>query len=356
MQASFFVHLLTILSCLNALYTFTRKRHYRLFEAKIDTTPSTPSAKRVKVDSSPLSSSPLRFLSNVLAANSAEARAHPDSTTDVWEIRVWDPTPLCLRLFTLFSPGHVLVYWLFLPLAPLDPRPSVTVVTTIFLAGLLTAQLTLLHIFFSQQSKDSALIHREVQREYDKKYVHPALNRPVRSAGTQVVSDEFPNVREVETYTPVTFVNRGFRTNPNPEYAPLYDPNGFLQAQKRELSRMSDVGVSTPVFKTPNVSRSVNTPLRTATTSHIKQPQFRASGVGAGDGGSFGIHNHAHSPLRKPAASSALTSGASRREGSPLKRSSMPGMSLGDVQNPLRNRQSLFNGDRTRREHRDSGL
>jgi hypothetical protein len=328
-----------------------RVRHYRLFEANVDAAPSTPSARRVDVDSSPMSSSPLRFLSHILAANSAEARAHPDATKQVWEVAVWDPTPLCLRLFTMFSPGHVLVYWLFFPLAPLDPRPSVTVVTAVVLATLFTAQLSLLQLFFTRQGKDSALIHREVQNEYDTKFVHPSLNKRVRDAGTQASEDGLPGVREVETFTPVTFVNRGFRTNPNTSYAPLYDPDGFLQAQKRPASSSSVESVSTPtVFKTPNVRQSY-TPSR-AGTPGIRPPHFRPSGVGAGDGGNFGIHNHAHSPLRKPSAPTSLVANGARREGSPLKRSATPiGIAMENVQNPLRNKKNLLNnGELWRRE------
>src|ERR1700722_2839789 len=138
----FIVHSLTLISLSNAFYTFYRRRHYRLFEQSIDAPPSTPSAHRVRVDSSPISSSPLRFLSSIIASTNAESRAHPDATRDVWELAVWDPSPLCLQLFCLFSPGHVLVYWLFLPVASLDPRPSVTVVITMILAALLSVQLS----------------------------------------------------------------------------------------------------------------------------------------------------------------------------------------------------------------------
>ena len=73
----------------------------------------------------------------MLAVDTAESRAHPDASKDVWELAVWDPTPLSLRMFCMFSPGHVLVYWLFLPTAVADPRPSTTVVTTIIFVALL---------------------------------------------------------------------------------------------------------------------------------------------------------------------------------------------------------------------------
>jgi len=344
-QASFVVYSLASLCAMNAVYTFTRKRHYRLFESNVDVAPSTPSAHRVRVDSSPLSSSPLRFLSSILASTSAESRAHPDAARDVWEIALWDPTPLCLRLFCLFSPGHIMVYWRFLPLAPLDPRPSITVATTMFLAGLVSAQLLLLQTFFSRQAKDSSLIYKEVQNEYDVKYVHPMVNRPVRDVGTQILPREHStSYAEVMTYTPTTYVNRGFRTNPNPTYAPHYDPDGIAKAKIQP--RLAPQSVASPIFRTPNNNRAsdVGTPTRSTLVGSTRQAQYRSSstggagggggggGGGSGDGGSFGIYNHAHSPLKKATLSMnsprmAVGSDNSRerntyrREGSPLKKS-----------------------------------
>src|SRR5690348_4856606 len=119
------------MSVLNAFYAFTRTRSYRLFQADVEKPPATPSARRVKVQSTPISSSPMRFVAQLIGSESAEARAYPDKTRDVWELSVWDPLPVSLQLFQLFSPGHVLIYLIFLPLAPLDPRPSVTVFSTL---------------------------------------------------------------------------------------------------------------------------------------------------------------------------------------------------------------------------------
>lgn len=329
-----------------------------MFEASVEVAPTTPSARRVKVDSSPLSSSPLRFLSNILAATTAESRAYPDTVRDVWELAVWDPTPLCLRLFSLFSPGHVLVYWLFLPLAPLDPRPSVTVATTILLAVLLSAQLMLLQTSFSRQSKDAALIHKEVQNEYDTKFVNPSLNRPVRDVGTQILPENMSrSIAEVDTYTPTTFVNRGFRTNPNPNYAAFYDPDNNTREPDHAQQRARSA--ATPIWRTPEPSTDYASPTRAKDITAIRQPQYRTSSTGtnAGDGGSFGVYNHAYSPLRKgPAAvggrngfSGAGDRSSMMREGSPLKRSSTPGAMLHNGVVGRHSRLSEFGDDGSRR-------
>lgn len=330
---SFVVHLLSLISLVNAFYTFHSKRHYRLFENPVETTPTTPSARRVRVDSSPISSSPLRFLSNLVASSSAQARAHPDAARDVWEISVWDPKPTCLRLFCLFSPGHILVYWIFLPLAPLDPRPSVTVVTTMVLGVLMTTQLSMLRSYSSQQAKDAALINREVLHEYDTKFVHPTLNKPMRNVGTQTPNEESQgtSTREVDTYTPTTVINRGFRTNPNPAYASQYDPDGALQSEQR-LPRSA---MPNP-FMTPRLANAqppaAGTPGSRRATS-MRQPVFRpTSDTGAGDGGSLGVYSHAASPLRKSQSVNFMRpdeverkASPEKRGGSPLKRMSTPG-------------------------------
>ncbi|KAL8944371.1 MAG: hypothetical protein Q9211_000605 [Gyalolechia sp. 1 TL-2023] len=328
--ATFVVHVLSILSIANAVYTFYRRRHYRLFESSIDAVLSTPSAHRVRVDSSPLSSSPLRFLSSMLAPENAETRSHPDATRDVWELAIWDPTPLCLRLFCLFSPGHIFVYWLFLPAAGTDPRPSTTIATTIVLAALLSSQLMMLQWSFSQQSKDSTVVHKEVLHEYDAKFVHPRTQPLVRDVGTQYSSSstsQGSEVNMVETHTPSIVTNRGFHTRPNPNYVKHVDPNA---TPSRGYSYDLPASVQTPQY-----SRAASSSTKPATA--IRQPQFKAKGRPRnGDGGNLGVFSHANSPLRRSASTELgdvrfrnMSSSPAKREGSPLKRSSLaPGTSL----------------------------
>lgn len=343
------VHLLTTFSALNAFYTFWRKRHYRLFEASIDKPPSTPSAHRVRVDSSPLSSaSPLRFISSLVSSNSVESRAHPDAERDVWELGVWDPLPLALRIFCLFSPGHVLVYWLFLPTSPSDPRPSVTIVTTIFVAALLSFQLSMLSSSFSRQAKDSALVHKEVLNEYDTKFVHPRTQPLMRDVATQYTEppahhahfDEKYN--KVQTFTPTHVINRGFRTSPNPNYIHHVDPEGLSERPTKSDRRLSTPtaisSIQRPQLQTPNHLRDSSSPIRGPSTG-IRQPQFRPT-PSTGDGGNLGVYSHAKSPLRKAASSNFdhrnqhgggdieyrdTMQSPGGRPPSPLKRSSVPG-------------------------------
>ena len=255
-----------------------------------------------------MSSSPLRFLSNVIASNSAEGRAHPDPKKDVWELSVWDPLPLCLKLFCSFSPGHVLIYWLFLPTTSQDTRPSTTVVTTIALAGLLSGQLFMLQSSFSRQSKDTSLIHKEVLNEYDIKYVHPRTQPVMRDVGTQCPGRDRQSrdFNEVDTYKPVTVVNKGFQTNPNPNYVNHFNPDAHkAQETPTRIPSWNVASGTTPVLRTPAVARDLTSPV--SQRAAVRQPPYRSSmGPATGDGGSLGIYTHANSPLKKAASQNFL--------------------------------------------------
>jgi hypothetical protein len=350
----------------NAWLVYSKRRYYRLFEQSVDVTPATPSAQRVRVDSSPMGVSPMGYIRKVIARNSAAARAHPDAERDVWEIAVWDPNPLCLELFCLFSPLHVVLYYLNLPVAPLDPRPSVKVTTTIFIGAILSLQLWWLRSSFTQQTKDNAIISREVLHEYDNKFVHPSLQKPCRDVGIQTISrksnrDSSVGVKgssadlasEVVTYTPTTVINRTFRTNPNANYASQYDPDNIGStslARSTQHTPSLRSGYHTSQYTSTSTATGgadFSSPIRPSVTPN---PFRKAPAIPrTSDGGSLGVYTHAASPLRKAASTNFLreadTPGRNasrgrdslggmgeRRQGSPVKReispnkrSSMPG-------------------------------
>ena len=189
--------------------------HRRPSNADPQDEPATPSARRVRVDSSPGADNPFRQL-----RNDAGARAHPDSNRDVWEISLWDPTPLALHLFAMFSPVHVAIYWLSLPiLASPDTHtsPAAVYFTVILTQALLTAQLLWVKVAFVQQAKDQRYVNKEVMHEYDTKYVQPRLNTRRRDVGVQV---DAAAGSAVQIFTP-HMSREGWRTNPNPNYADL---------------------------------------------------------------------------------------------------------------------------------------
>jgi hypothetical protein len=318
-------------SMLCAFHVMTRSRKYRLFEANVEKAgPSTPSAHRVKVDSSPAASSPLRFLADILASESAESRAHPDKTRDVWEVSVWDPLPVSLHFLLFFSPGHLVVYLLFLPLASLDPRPSVTVFNCLFLQVIMTAQLWLVNSRYTQQIKDTAIIHKEVMHEYDAKFVHPHVHPLVREVGTQVdMGEQGANEEEVELGTPAVLLKRGFQTHPNPNYAKYYDPDYSGQAHTKNTMSPSIFTPSqkprysdsfTSIQRPSTVRKSLPPNTVTSYTSSSASPLAPAAGPNSSSnyGGHLGVYTHANSPLKKAISLGDLKGSESPRNGREL--------------------------------------
>ena len=314
-----------MLSFINAAWAFLRKRQYRLFEAPVDARPNTSSARRVHIDSlPPASSSPLRLLSNMINPETPESRAYADVTRDVWELSVWDPKPSALRIFCYFSPGHILIYWLFLPTSTHDPRPSITVATTITLAALLSFQLSVLQSSFSQLAKDVSVIQKEVLNEYNVKYVHPRTQPLVRDVGTQFSRKESSDA--VDVYAPVTIINKGFHTNPNPNYLGHIGPQAVSSRFSPTPSKFNG---AIPTIQTPTYLQDFSSPVQPRTALH--QPQLRPTYQGSGDGGSLGVHTHAQSPLRRSASTNFAggcrererTISPAKREGRPLKRSNL---------------------------------
>jgi hypothetical protein len=254
-----------------------------------------------------------------------------------------------------------------LPVAPLDPRPSVKVTGTILFGAILSLQLWWLRSSFTQQTKDNAIISRQVLHEYDNKFVHPALQKPCRDVGIQTISrkrnrDSSVGVKgtsddlasEVVTYTPTTIINKAFRTRPNVNYASQYDPDNISTSIARTPSAHARPSYQTTSTSTSNADFG-SSPIR---PSHTPNP-FRAAAPAirnAGDGGSLGVFTHAASPLRKSASVNfgersglgdrgrdslgglgerRASPSKREREMSPLKRSSMGNLNGGGGERPL---------------------
>lgn len=354
------------LSVANAVYVFSRKRHYRLFEANIDKNPVTPSAHRVRVQSSPTSASPLRLLGDLVGFDTAESRSHPDSSRDVWEVAVWDPRPTSLALLSFFSPLHVLVYMFELPLDPLEPRPSVVVFKCVVFQAGLSVLMKLVQSRNDQRQKDNALIQKEVMHEYDTKFVQPHLHPVVRDVGTQVTMNDIlsagaGNKSEqipVELGQPTTLIRRNFETHPNANYLKHIDPDyvGSLASRPapsltpRRLftpvnrqTRYSDAFTTEPSSAAPSrqstpvatvstgTSTSASTSTNTSTasvpvghtpaaaasavgnvansSSTLRRP-LSSTGMNKQFGGNLGVYSHVNSPLKKSTSVNDVMSSA----------------------------------------------
>ncbi|KAH7275600.1 hypothetical protein B0J15DRAFT_19605 [Fusarium solani] len=308
------VWILIFFSSTNAFYTITRTRKYRLFQVDVEEKLSTPSARRVKVDQSNSSpATPLRYLASILTPESAESRAHPDKGSDVWELSIWDPLPVSLRLFCLFGPGHVLVYMIFLPLAPLDPRPSVTVFNTLLLQVIITGQLLFFSSRFTQQAKDTAIIQKQVMKEYDTKFVHPRLHPVVRDVGTQFSDDQPQKYQDfVQTGTPTTQIRHSFQTHANPYIQSIGTP------EKKDITPTPSNVMKPHMFTPPTASRRSelfrpSASQRSSVPRHSLPAGYTSTGTSSGVsninfGGNMGIHTHHKSPLKKTTSLNELTS------------------------------------------------
>ncbi|KFY08984.1 hypothetical protein V492_05727 [Pseudogymnoascus sp. VKM F-4246] len=354
----------------------------------------------------------MRLLSQLLPA-SASSRAHPDPTIDVWELAVWDPLPLALEVYTLFSPGHAVVYWLLLPVAG-DARPSLTVVTALVLQALLSVQMGVLVQNFQQKEKDGRVIHKEVLNEYDTKFVHPTLHPVVRDVGTQISTSIAPppattststgtdapdfdpdastisiTAEEITTHAPTTILRRGFKINPNPNYAAHISPHAPSAVPSRTSlppstphtpvgqtayqptpASQQQVVYQQPQFQQqqqPQVQRRDSTPLRATPGVVGGQRQYRAS-MGGRIGSDGSINSGAEEELvRRAVGGSSGLSRVSSGSGDELRGRSREfakrgpaaqgdGGSLGvysHAQSPLKKASSMYDITRSREAPRN---
>lgn len=357
LKASLISYALALLAVANAIQTFVRTRKYRLFEARKDDAPSTPSARRVPVTSSPLTASPMRFLASRFLAPDHTDSNDLDQDKDVWEVSVWDPRKLNLDLFTLFSPGHALVYWMLLPANAGNARPSLTILLALTIATLLSAHIGMLISMFVQQATDTRLISKEVMNEYNAKFVHPTINRPVRDVGTQThESATGPRSRTalVDLYTPTTHIKRSFETNPNPAYTSQLGGGDMGGVPRLPRSATTSALLQTPVHQ--QAGRRMQTSSQ-QTAGHTMgslrfgqsdRPRNDLNSPLKGNGGSLGVYSHAASPLKKAASASHLRPDAlhnsAARTGSPL-RNLTPGHTNSSASGPG-SRSSDLLGDR----------
>jgi hypothetical protein len=205
---------------------------------------------------------------------------------------------------------------LFLPLTPLDPRPSIAVFNCLLIQVVLSFQLLLFQSHFSQQNKDTSIIQKEVMHEYDTKYVHPRLHPMVRDVATQISATESGDVQEeVQVGTPAALIRRRFEIHPNPNYAKHIDPDYSSSQQKPRnvmspslftpstRPRHSDSFTSTTSFRSPGLRQSLpvtsTTPLSSgAPTPPDGNPVFSNTGT-MQHGGNLGVFSHVNSPLKK---------------------------------------------------------
>lgn len=215
---------------------------------------------------------------------------------DVWEVGVWDPTPLSLSLISYLSPVHVAVYFLSFPTvtahgyaASASTSSASTIFTVLATQISLSIMLRWLQAAFIQQAKDMRIINKEVLHEYDTKFVQPRLNVRKRDAAVQCSRADPANSDSVEFYTPA-FDRQAFHTAPNPNYAPLTWQSGAGLGDRSDRSippdsiRRSSTALFSNGLSTSRRStmapEDAETPLMARTK--MRQPQFERLTANAG--------------------------------------------------------------------------
>lgn len=238
----------------------------------------------------------MRLIGNLIEPllDRPESRQHPNEARDVWEVAIWDPTPLSLRIFAFFSPAHVAVYFLSFPIAsspsfhnlvlsgyPVPTtNPYATIFTVLVTQILLSAQLIYVQGSFRQQGKDNALIQKEVMHEYDTKFVAPRLNIIKRDVGVQTHNAETGTQASVDCYTP-SFTRQGFKTAPNPNYTEL-----IMQNQLSPFKRMQIIP-SPSIYNSPPPARGPVRQLQFG-ISNVRRTTSSGTPMRDGDGTNFG--------------------------------------------------------------------
>lgn len=193
------------------------------------------------------------------------------------------------------------------PLAPLDPRPSVTLFSTLLIQMLLTAQLWLTASRFEQQAKDKAIVQKEVFHEYDTKFVQPRIHPTVRDVGTQYTQLKGHKPLEAcQIGTPTTLVRQSFHSRQQASTATPDEPTPVRRSTMgQRMSTPSNPPRQADAQPPENYSRPSSN-RKSLPPGYVSSTTSTGSGLPASSttgnlnfGGNMGIHSHHQSPLKK---------------------------------------------------------
>ncbi|KIK57819.1 hypothetical protein GYMLUDRAFT_46023 [Collybiopsis luxurians FD-317 M1] len=175
---------LVSLSVVNAVYTFTRIKLYRLHRR--DEPVSSPNAKFVDSDDLDFDkleppSLAVRFQNGAWSAFIAFWRfllgMKPSTTAQplrkssrVQQLQIWTPGELEMMLFDIYSPVHALL-WM--------ATNSSNWIIMLVIMGVVGAQLHVTTLSYKALIKDKEILYAEVMNEYNEGFVYPRIN-PIR--------------------------------------------------------------------------------------------------------------------------------------------------------------------------------
>lgn len=227
----------------------------------------------------------------------------------MWELSIWNPLPINVRLFCLFSPLHVLIYMMNFPLAPLDPRPSVTLFGSGLIQVILSIQMWLTASRYEQQAKDNAIIQKEVFNEYDSKFVQPRVHPTVRDVGTQYTYMK-GHTKPLETWqvgTPTTLVRQSYHSRQQTRAAGSEEPTPIRRhVADQQMLTPSNPPKQAEAQPASNYSRPTSSSRKSLPSGYVSSTTSTGSGLPVSSttsnlnfGGNMGVHSHHNSPLKK---------------------------------------------------------
>lgn len=181
-------------SVFNTWYCFSRKRGYQLAPQSSGRPHlSTSDEKPAAGFSTPIQAARSIFTGATKGVRSEHADrpivSIPANEDESRTVRMWDPSMVSLRIFSVFSPAHVLLTWSY------SSRPANWIVLL-----LLSLQSLYLIEIFCQHVLDKKLIYGQVFSEYEKNFVEPRLSIMKRDVGVGTRADD--NGVYVEVHTP----------------------------------------------------------------------------------------------------------------------------------------------------------
>ncbi|KAK9460533.1 uncharacterized protein V1516DRAFT_676954 [Lipomyces oligophaga] len=198
---------LFLTSLLNTGFVFARRKKYTLFsraadDKKMSSYSKTDSALNLE---SVVASEPSTPAAKVMRAFKLSGKSNEDQ--EFWELKVWNPSPFNLNLYTTFSPLHAYL---------MNTTTYTTFIRNVLLCVFVSLQTYILIRLFTQFSKDKQLLYSEMFEEYEKKVVRPktSIIRREVAVGTD---------GSVEVHTPQldrTFVTRDIRPNASSSSTP----------------------------------------------------------------------------------------------------------------------------------------
>ncbi|GBC05153.1 hypothetical protein RclHR1_06060011 [Rhizophagus clarus] len=170
-------HVLLTLSILNVIYLWWWSyKIYHFFSQKKDEIPNIPNINLVSIDLPWYARNRLGYFIHELSYNKSHSEGQK-----VWEICIWNPNKFSLNLFCGFSPVQVGILML---------TNKGTEIYSILLSGFLALQMYFYTEKFISLVRDKEIVFREIQREYDTKFVKPRLFRRKKNVVTQTISQD----------------------------------------------------------------------------------------------------------------------------------------------------------------------